>query len=399
MRNFLFIFGICMSALLASCSSTAWQNFRTKDTYYPERQGTEIPSESWKQYYYDDSPTKISGLTEPRFWGKTAKTVYRKLNGEYVYLTGMDIPLYEQASINQRKDIVGWLYQSLYKSRFSKSYFHNHFKPMCAANIIDAVNSNLALGNEGWNIFRLPTNDAESLNVVSEGNDWFRVQSGTDSQNIVRIRMLLTGNELRPVITAMQNTSNGISVADASIDGAKGCNLVTYLPNYYPNNVARRTQRYTSSLAKEVYGYAEQNPSLLEKGYVGTKTLNGYGEFLIKKNEDYVKDFYADLISGTFDQKLFDKKYGKKCRRSIYEAVTERRKKVSNHRMAGWQLFGCDEPESQYSIRYEGEGWYEVLVKGKENNPVYIKPALLNNKKQTPVIIGLRNSAYHINIW
>ncbi|MBR4782486.1 MAG: hypothetical protein IK023_01185 [Bacteroidaceae bacterium] len=117
-----------------------------------------------------------------------------------------------------------------------------------------------------------------------------------------------------------------------------------------------------------------------------------------KKSLYFIQTFYLDLLNNPKFEKL-SKKYTKKCCNEIVEAMAKYSlASEENSDTQGWELFTCANPESSHCLKITSVGcdWYKASYTDEEEPAVYIK--VIADNKHNPIITGLKNPAYHINI-
>lgn len=307
----------------------------------------------------------------------------------YMYLTEEDVADYITCRVVQRLDIVRWMYRCLTYHEFDKQGIEKYFNPLCSSDIRTAIAANKSGSpKEGWQIFLLPSEN-DSLQVIYEGNDWFRVEG--DGQQ-VRLQIVYVGKQMRAVLVGLENPTRGINIALNPSTTVKGYRFADFSNYYY------KPADYHAFMNTEISAYAKANPQHSLQGLVTEGVMNAYREKVQRENELIVRQFYANLTSNDFVAKDFSSKYKNLVLSPLKDYVKDY-KKYRDADKDGWDVFmpGKTADDETFNVKYAGANWYEVSAAATPTQKVRLMTAQLTDKDHTPVIIGLQNAEYDIN--
>lgn len=120
------------------------------------------------------------------------------------------------------------------------------------------------------------------------------------------------------------------------------------------------------------------------------------------------KEFYSELTDTGFDFKLFRNKYKRICSSRMVEEMKKQKLNYWNDKhLSYWRLFWAATPSTakghHFSLKQKGSDWVEVtptdsLGRASGDVPPVLVEIMFYGKKLVPVIVGVNNAAYTVDL-
>ena len=265
---------------------------------------------------------------------------------------------------------------------FQKKSFYKRYASLCSPEVLKAVkewkgDSNLG----GWQIFKpYPGLDATKMKyeIAYDGDDWFSITpAGDDSK--VRLRVVLAGKKLLPVVVEVDNPAFGVNVASSAKVG-KGFDFGHgWIANGYGNY--RRNEGYMSMLAGIIYDHCADK----SRNIVTGDAILTFAKSMSQEQEQLLSGFYKDMAS--YNSASLSKKYKKWLYADVEKAIAANHREA-NSALGKWQAFGVG--STTPTVTYEGSNWYRILGAADSTKDIHIQMVYLE-RDMRPMIIGLYN--------
>lgn len=316
---------------------------------------------------------------------------YVTMSGEYYlynFISDVDLEYFYKSRVLIRAAVIQEFYSKMNEQEFQKKAFDKQYASFCSPQILAAVKKwtgDSKLG--GWQIFKpYPGLDMTNTKyeLTYEGDDWYNITPAGDDTK-VRLRVLLTGNKLQPVVVKVENPSFGINIASSSKEG-KGFNFGHgWIANGYDKY--RRSESYMAMLAGIIYDHcADKTRNVV----TGDAILN-FAKSLSQEQERLLSGFYKDLAYD--NSSSFSKKYKSWLYKDIEKVLVSNKQHGSDSRPNMWQAF--DTGSTSPTVAYEGYNWYRISGSADSTKDVHIQMVFCDHDLR-PMIIGLRNKPLNI---
>ena len=305
-------------------------------------------------------------------------------SGYYLYnfVSDVDMEYFYKSRVLIRAAIVQGLYAQMNTQDFQKKSFYKRYASLCSPEVLKAVkewkgDSNLG----GWQIFKpYPGLDATKMKyeIAYDGDDWFSITpAGDDSK--VRLRVVLAGKKLLPVVVEVDNPAFGVNVASSAKVG-KGFDFGHgWIANGYGNY--RRNEGYMSMLAGIIYDHCADK----SRNIVTGDAILTFAKSMSQEQEQLLSGFYKDMAS--YNSASLSKKYKKWLYADVEKAIAANHREA-NSALGKWQAFGVG--STTPTVTYEGSNWYRILGAADSTKDIHIQMVYLE-RDMRPMIIGLYN--------
>ena len=299
----------------------------------------------------------------------------------YNFVSDVDMEYFYKSRVLIRAAIVQGLYAQMNAQDFKKKSFDKRYASLCSPEVLAAVkewrgDSNLG----GWQIFKpYPGLDATKMKyeIVYDGDDWFSITpAGDDSK--VRLRVVLAGKKLQPVVVEVDNPAFGVNVASSTKVG-KGFDFGHgWIANGYGNY--RRSEGYMSMLAGIIYDHCADK----SRNIVTGDAILTFAKSMSQEQEQLLSGFYKDLVS--YNSASLSKKYKKWLYADVEKAIAANHREA-NSALGKWKAFDVAETSN---VVYEGNNWYRISGAADTTKDIHIQMVYLD-RDMRPMIIGLYN--------
>lgn len=299
----------------------------------------------------------------------------------YNFVSDVDMEYFYKSRVLIRAAIVQGLYAQMNAQDFKKKSFDKRYASLCSPEVLKAVkewkgDSNLG----GWQIFKpYPGLDATKMKyeITYDGDDWFSITpAGDDSK--VRLRVVLAGKKLQPVVVEVDNPAFGVNVASSTKVG-KGFDFGHgWIANGYGNY--RRSEGYMSMLAGIIYDHCADK----SRNIVTGDAILTFAKSMSQEQEQLLSGFYKDLVS--YNSASLSKKYKKWLYADVEKAIAANHREA-NSALGKWKAFDVAETSN---VVYEGNNWYRISGAADTTKDIHIQMVYLD-RDMRPMIIGLYN--------
>ena len=299
----------------------------------------------------------------------------------YNFVSDVDMEYFYKSRVLIRAAIVQGLYAQMNAQDFKKKSFDKRYASLCSPEVLAAVkewrgDSNLG----GWQIFKpYPGLDATKMKyeIVYDGDDWFSITpAGDDSK--VRLRMVLAGKKLQPVVVEVDNPAFGVNVASSTKVG-KGFDFGHgWIDNGYGNY--RRSEGYMSMLAGIIYDHCADK----SRNIVTGDAILTFAKSMSQEQEQLLSGFYKDLVS--YNSASLSKKYKKWLYADVEKAIAANHREA-NSALGKWKAFDVAETSN---VVYEGNNWYRISGAADSTKDIHVQMVYCD-RDMRPMIIGLYN--------
>jgi hypothetical protein len=300
----------------------------------------------------------------------------------YNFVSDVDMEYFYKSRVLIRAAIVQGLYAQMNAQDFKKKSFDKRYASLCSPEVLAAVkewrgDSNLG----GWQIFKpYPGLDATKMKyeIVYDGDDWFSITpAGDDSK--VRLRVVLAGKKLQPVVVEVDNPAFGVNVASSTKVG-KGFDFGHgWIANGYGNY--RRSEGYMSMLAGIIYDHCADK----SRNIVTGDAILTFAKSMSQEQEQLLSGFYKDLAS--YNSASLSKKYKKWLYADVEKTITANHRK-DNSVIGKWQAL--DVGSTTPTVAYEGRNWYHISDAADSTKDIHVQMVYCD-RDMRPMIIGLYN--------
>ena len=299
----------------------------------------------------------------------------------YNFVSDVDMEYFYKSRVLIRAAIVQGLYAQMNTQDFQKKSFDKRYASLCSPEVLKAVkewkgDSNLG----GWQIFKpYPGLDATKMKyeIAYDGDDWFSITpAGDDSK--VRLRVVLAGKKLQPVVVEVDNPAFGVNVASSTRVG-KGFDFGHgWIANGYGNY--RRSEGYMSMLAGIIYDHCADK----SRNIVTGDAILTFAKSMSQEQEQLLSGFYKDLIS--YNSASLSKKYKKWLYADVEKAIAANHREA-NSALGKWKAFDVAETSN---VVYEGNNGYRISGAADSTKDIHVQMVYCD-RDMRPMIIGLYN--------
>lgn len=368
-HKFLFSFVLLgIAALLCSCNGSIREiNTSSVSQLYDQTP----PPMRLHDYGYSDSYPGVSSS-------------YRHYN----FVIGSDLEQFYKASVDLRMTILNDFYTQLNAQGFNLQTFEKEYHAFLSPHI-----KATSRGLDRWMLFK-PQEANTKCQITYEGDDWFSVKAlGGDAA--VRLRVVLTGENLQPVIAEVENTRLGIKTGLAAGSDLGSGYTLTREWEYGIFNNKKRNNGFRNYVAGIIY----HNCSKAKDGrsFITEQELLSFIESTEQKREQLLKDFYADLTAADFSDKSFSEKYDNIVTGAVANAMGSAKGKAAKSRTYGkWTPF-VPQDRAIYTLAYDEQDWFTVSGDKAAKPDLYMQ-AVFYGQEMRPLIVGLYNEALNVNV-
>ncbi|MBR3373258.1 MAG: hypothetical protein IKG75_04560 [Bacteroidaceae bacterium] len=299
----------------------------------------------------------------------------------YNFVSDVDMEYFYKSRVLIRAAIVQGLYAQMNAQDFKKKSFDKRYASLCSPEVLAAVkewrgDSNLG----GWQIFKpYPGLDATKMKyeIAYDGDDWFSITpAGDDSK--VRLRVVLAGKKLQPVVVEVDNPAFGVNVVSSTKVG-KGFDFGHgWIANGYGNY--RRSEGYMSMLAGIIYDRCADK----SRNIVTGDAILTFAKSMSQEQEQLLSGFYKDLVS--YNSASLSKKYKKWLYADVEKAIAANHREA-NSALGKWKAFDVAETSN---VVYEGNNWYRISGAADSTKDIHVQMVYCD-RDMRPMIIGLYN--------
>lgn len=330
----------------------------------------------------------------PQFYSYSGGYVtHNKSYNIYNAIADEDIDNLFKVYVNLRMEILRDFYSRMSARYFNKKDFDKEYACLCSPSVLQYA-SDFAASNKvgdigGWQIFKpYPGFDAPEAQykITYEGEDWFAVTPVGDNEK-VRLRVVLAGKAMRPVITEVENLHFGVNATTASdANAGKGYESKQKWSRSTDNRY-RRSNGYFDWLTSTV----SSNCRTKDRNFVTEASVVDFFKRTVQERQQLLYSLYKDLSSTEFDRKKFSRKYNPWIYADVEKAIHAK----SNNPKGKWQAF--DVESDNVSVSYEGNNWFRISEKADTSKAVHVQMVYCGNKMQ-PMVIGLKNAVAGIDV-
>ena len=299
----------------------------------------------------------------------------------YNFVSDVDMEYFYKSRVLIRAAIVQGLYAQMNAQDFKKKSFDKRYASLCSPEVLAAVkewrgDSNLG----GWQIFKpYPGLDATKMKyeIAYDGDDWFSITpAGDDSK--VRLRVVLAGKKLQPVVVEVDNPAFGVNVASSTKVG-KGFDFGHgWIANGYGNY--RRSEGYMSMLAGIIYDRCSDK----SRNIVTGDAILTFAKSMSQEQKQLLSGFYKDLAN--YNSASLSKKYKKWLYADVEKAIAANHREA-NSALGKWQAFDV---AATSNVVYEGNNWYRISGAADSTKDIHVQMVYCD-RDMRPMIIGLYN--------
>ena len=250
-----------------------------------------------------------------------------------------------------------------------------------------------AYGLDGWQTFKPQESKTKCL-ITYEGEDWFTVKA-LEGDDAVRLRVVLAGEKLQPVVAEVENPRLGIkSGLGGSNDLGSGYTF-TREWEYGIFNNKKSNKGFKDYVASIIYSHCCEEDK--GRSFIAEKELLAFVERVVQSREQLLKNFYADLTAADFSAQSFSEKYDNIVTGAVASAMNStNRKAAKSHPYGKWAPF---EPKDKtvYTLAHDEQDWFTVSG-DKANKPDVYMQAVFYGQEMRPLIVGLYNEALNVNV-
>ena len=371
MNRHKFLFGfvwLSIAALLSSCNG----NIR------------EINTSSVSQLYDQNPPPMRLHDYGHSDTNPGVSSSYRQYN----FVLGSDLEQFYEASVDLRITVLNDFYTQLNSRELDLQAFGKEYHALLSPHI-RATDG----GHDRWMIFK-PQDATTKCQITYDGDDWFSVKALEDD-NAVRLRVVLTGEHLQPVIAEVDNPRLGIKTGMGSSSNLGSGYTITREWEYGIFNNKKRNNGFKNYVAGIIYHNCCEAAD--GRSFITEKELLAFVENVGQKREQLLKDFYADLTAADFSDKSFSEKYDNIITGAVAHAMSSAKGKDAKSRPYGkWTPF-VPQDKTTYTLAYDEQDWFTISG-SKTGKPDLYTQAVFYGQEMRPLIVGLYNEALHVNV-
>ena len=305
---------------------------------------------------------------------------------QYNFVIGSDIEQFYKASVALRMAILNDFYSQLNVQGFNPQDIYKEYHSFLSPHIKSAA-------KDDWQMFKPQTANAKCL-IAYEGDDWFSVKY-MESDAEVRLRVVLTGKNLQPVVAEVDNPSLGIKTGMGDNSDLGSGYVYKKEWDYGIFNNKKRNSEFKTYVANIIYRHC--NGGDKSRSFITETELLAFADRIVQKRERLLKEFYADLTSSDFTKQSFSEKYDKMITGAVAFAMESASGKAAKTNPYGrWAPFEPKDKTS-YTLAYDEQDWFTVSDNKADKPDVYLQ-AVFYGKEMRPLIVGLYNEALNINV-
>lgn len=316
--------------------------------------------------------------------------------GHYSYITDNDIRAFSYSKTKTRLRLLRDFYKQISRESELETFALAKYKPLLANEIYDAAENGCATTQNsvrGWALF-LPNGTRDTLKdirITSIGSDRFSVKEEDGADSVV-VEVKFAGKEFRPVVTALQNPSLGVSLV-ATGEGVRGKGYKD--TDGYDSKLSAE---YARRLASIIYSHAKA-VNKLQYGLIGDKEVQAYSKAFDTQKRAFANEFYRSLNATDATAAHLSKQFQRHCSADIAKAVKDYKRRNADSgkssALGGWAMFvnlpdQSVATDSEPAISEASNGWLRINASGDDANAAYILLAKTLDK-DTPIIVGIVN--------
>ena len=306
----------------------------------------------------------------------------------YNFVIGSDLEQFYKASVDLRMTILNDFYTQLNAQGFNLQTFEKEYHAFLSPHI-----KATSRGLDRWMLFK-PQEANAKCQITYEGNDWFSVKAlGGDAT--VSLRVVLTGENLQPVIAEVENTRLGIKTGMGESRDLGSGYVYKKEWEYGIFNNKKRNSGFKDYVANIIYRHC--NGGDKSRSFITETELLAFADRIVQKREQLLKEFYADLTSSDFTKQSFSEKYDKMITGAVAFAMESASGKAAKTNPYGrWAPF---EPKNKtsYTLAYDEQDWFTVSGDKAAKPDLYMQ-AIFYGQEMRPLIVGLYNEALNVNV-
>ena len=309
-----------LAALCSSCNKQMTDN----DMPYVEKDGRTFYGRS---YLVEDlNPPPIT--QRQNFKPQSFYTAGYNSNTDYSFVLDSDLKQFYQAGIALRMKVLDNFYSQISGANFNNSDFSNQYRPLLAPNVRAEIRKYAKANHDGddlymWQPFTpLPivSKIYVRYQITYEGDDWFSITPMGDDTG-VRLRVVLAGKNMMPVITELKNPAFDVNIAITDSKGiGKGYTLKQKWEYGVFNNKGYNNT-YWNYVANIVYNTCKGRKA--DKGFITEAELLAFADRIERKRAQFLQDFCADLTAPNYTAPTFVQKYSGNLTTAISNALIE----------------------------------------------------------------------------
>ncbi|MBR4782483.1 MAG: hypothetical protein IK023_01170 [Bacteroidaceae bacterium] len=308
---------------------------------------------------------------------------------QYNFISDVDLEYFYKSRILIRAALLQAFYSKMNKQEFQKKAFDKQYASLCSPQVLEAVKGwkgDSQLG--GWQIFKpYPGLDAikTKYELAYDGDDWFSITPAGDNSK-VRLRVVLAGKKMLPVVVEVENPAFGISTGDNGAKVGKGLDFGHgWIADGYGNY--RRSEGYMTMLAGIIYDHCADK----SRNIVTGDAVLRFAQSLSQEQERLLSGFYKDLAN--CDNSAFAKKYKGWIYNDVEKALTSGKQQSADTPLGKWQAF--DAGNKAPTVAYEGRNWYRISGTADSTKDIRVQMVYCD-RDMRPLIIGLCNPTRNI---
>ncbi len=387
MKQIVFL-SLGIAALICSCS----------------RSLTDVGYSSFSELQYNTLSVKsnIEGDYFLPTMGGTIIKSYKPSAREYKvynFVTDNDIEYLYNSRIAMRLQLLSEFYSLFSNQKFNSENMRKEYLTLMSPHVKECAESyNLKNNNPLgiWQIFKpypgldIPT--ARYL-ISYQDNDWFSIkQEGDDSE--VRLRILLVGKHLRPVVAEIENPSFGIMASlEDGLNLGSGYSRKGNWENS-TNGSYKRSESYNNYLASLVY---KQCTDKTKVNYVTEKDILLFADKLVDERKAFLRDMYALLSSNPGADN--NRKFEKICDETVSVPIRDALKEIhsANNKDRSKGIWKPIEPRDKNNcqIAYDKNNWFKIDEAATDSLCLQV---VFYGRKLYPLITGICNKDYNLLI-
>ena len=317
----------------------------------------------------------------------------------YNYVTDNDIEHLYDSKIAMRLQLLSEFYSQFGVQNFNLGKINKEYMALMSPQVRESAESYSLKDNSPlgiWQIFKpYPGLDvtATKYEISYKGNDWFSVRPKGDVTE-VRLRILLAGKHLQPVVAEIENPSFGITVdRGLGSDIGRGYAIKGDWENY-TEAPYRRSESYNKFLASIVY---KQCTSKTKVNYVTEKDILLFADKLVDERKAFLRDMYA-LLSSEPDADN-NSKFEKICDETVSVPIRDALKEIhsANNKDRSKGIWKPIEPRDKNNcqIAYDKNNWFKIDEAATDSLCLQV---VFYGRKLYPLITGICNKDYNLLI-
>ena len=249
----------------------------------------------------------------------------------YSFVLDSDLKQFYQAGIALRMKVLDNFYSQISGANFNNSDFSNQYRPLLAPNVRAEIRKYAKANHDGddlymWQPFTpLPivSKIYVRYQITYEGDDWFSITPMGDDTG-VRLRVVLAGKNMMPVITELNNPAFDVNIAITDSKGiGKGYTLKQEWEYGVFNNKGYNNT-YWNYVANIVYNTCKGRKA--DKGFITEAELLAFADRIERKRAQFLQDFCADLTAPNYTAPTFVQKYSGNLTTAISSALIKTNK-------------------------------------------------------------------------